>query len=37
MNYKNTKIAYAFVYRSKEFDQQMSAQVFGTVSVNWTF
>jgi len=37
MNYKNTKIAYAFVYRSKEFDQQMAAQVFGTVSVNWTF
>lgn len=37
MNYKNTKIAYAFVYRSKEFDQQMAAQVFGTVSINWTF
>jgi hypothetical protein len=37
MNYKNTKIAYAFVYRSKEFDQQVEAQVFGTVSVNWTF
>jgi len=37
MNYKNTKIAYAFVYRTKEFDQQIAAQVFGTVSVNWTF
>lgn len=37
MNYKNTKIAYAFVYRSKEFDQQIAAQVFGTLSLNWTF
>lgn len=37
MNIKNTKIAYAFVYRSKEFDSQQEAQIFGTVSINWTF
>jgi lipid A 3-O-deacylase len=37
MNIKNTKIAYAFVYRSKEFDSQKEAQIFGTVSINWTF
>jgi hypothetical protein len=37
MNIKNTKIAYAFVYRTKEFDSQRNAQIFGTVSINWTF
>ena len=36
-NYKNTKLAYAFVYRTKEFDNQLEPQVFGTVSLNWTF
>jgi hypothetical protein len=36
-NYKNTKLAYAFVYRTKEFDSQIEPQVFGTVSLNWTF
>ena len=36
-NYKNTKLAYAFVYRTKEFDNQIEPQVFGTVSLNWTF
>lgn len=37
MNIKNTKIAYAFVYRTKEFDSQRNAQIFGTVSIYWTF
>jgi hypothetical protein len=37
VNYKNTKFAYAFVYRTKEFREQEAAQVFGTVSLNWTF
>jgi hypothetical protein len=37
INYKNTKLAYAFVYRTKEFTDQDEAQVFGTVSLNWTF
>ncbi len=37
INYKNTKLAYAFVYRTKEFEEQEDAQVFGTVSLNWTF
>ncbi|MFM2177969.1 MAG: hypothetical protein RL015_2067, partial [Verrucomicrobiota bacterium] len=36
-NIKNTKIAYAFVYRTKEFDSQRNAQIFGTVSIYWTF
>ncbi len=36
-NFKNTKLAYAFVYRTKEFSAQQQAQVFGTVSLNWTF
>jgi len=37
MNFKNTKIAYALVYRTKEFKDQVEGQVFGTVSLNWTF
>jgi hypothetical protein len=36
-NYKNTKLAYALVYRTKEFKGQKDAQVFGTVSVNFAF
>jgi len=37
VNIKNTKLAYAFVYRTKEFRSQIAPQVFGTVSLNWTF
>ena len=37
VNYKNTKFAYAFVYRTEEFSGQKEAQVFGTVSVNFAF
>ncbi len=37
INFKNTKLAYALVYRTKEFKGQADEQVFGTVSVNWTF
>ena len=37
VNYKNTKLAYALVYRTREFNNQEDAQVFGTVSLNWTF
>ena len=37
VNIKNTKLAYAFVYRTKEFSEQQEAQIFGTVSLNWTF
>ena len=37
VNIKNTKLAYALVYRTKEFSQQEDARVFGTVSLNWTF
>ena len=37
VNYKNTKFAYAFVYRTEEFYGQNEAQVFGTVSVNFAF
>jgi len=37
LNIKNTKIAYASVYRTREFDSQKDAQIFNTVSLNWTF
>ena len=37
INITNTKIAYALVYRTKEFSAQQDAQIFGTVSFNWTF
>jgi hypothetical protein len=37
MNIKNTKLAYALVYRTKEFKGQDEGQLFGTVSTNWTF
>jgi lipid A 3-O-deacylase len=37
VNYKNTKLSYALVYRTKEFKGQDEGQVFGTVSLNWTF
>ena len=37
INIKNTKLAYAFVYRTKEFSAQKDAQIFGTVSINLTF
>jgi hypothetical protein len=32
VNYKNIKLSYALVYRTKEFDEQEEEQVFGTVS-----
>ena len=37
VNHKNTKLAYAFVYRTKEFYGQKEGQLFGTVSVNFAF
>lgn len=37
VNYKNTKIAYAFVYRTEEFYGQHAPQVFGTLSMNVAF
>ena len=37
VNYKNTKLAYAVVYRTKEFDEQDKAETFGTLSLNWTY
>jgi hypothetical protein len=37
INYHNTKLSYALVYRTKEFKQQEDGQLFGTVSLNWTF
>ncbi len=37
VNYRNTKFAYALVYRTEEFHGQNEAQVFGTVSVNFAF
>ena len=37
LNYKNTKLTYAVVYRSKEFDGQEEGQLFGSISVNFAF
>lgn len=37
VNYKNTKLTYAVVYRTKEFEGQEEAQLFGSVSVNFAF
>ena len=36
-NYKNTKLAYALVYRTREFKGQKEGQLFGTISVNIAF
>jgi hypothetical protein len=36
-NYRNTEIAFALVYRTKEFDGQETEQIFGTISVNVTY
>lgn len=36
-NYRNTKLAYALVYRTEEFKEQDEPQIFGTVSLNWTY
>ena len=35
LNYKNTKFTYALVYRTKEFEGQEEAQLFGSISVNF--
>ena len=38
VNYGNTKLAYALVYRTKEFSEQVDdGQIFGTVSINVSF
>lgn len=37
VNLRNTKLAYAVVYRTEEFEEQDGGQLFGTLSLNWTF
>lgn len=37
VSYRNLKGAYAFVYRTVEFDGQKKGQVFGTMSLNFSF
>lgn len=37
MNWKNTKLTYAMVYRSKEFDGQQHGQVFGSIMLSINF
>lgn len=37
VNYKNTKLTYALVYRTAEFDTQNGGQIFGSVTVNFAF
>ncbi len=36
-NYKNTKVTYAVTYRTKEFDMQEEAQLFGSISLTFAF
>ena len=37
LNWHNTKMSYAVVYRTREFNAQIAPQLFGTVSLNVTF
>jgi lipid A 3-O-deacylase len=37
MNYKQTKVTYALVYRTKEFDGQEEGQLFGSVTLQFAF
>ena len=37
LNYHNTKVTYALVYRTKEFEAQREGQLFGSVSLNFAF
>lgn len=37
LNYKNTKMTYALVYRTKEFDGQEEGQIFGSISLTLAF
>ena len=37
LNYKNTKLTYAFVYRTEEFVGQKAGEVFGALSMNVSF
>lgn len=37
VNYKNTELAFALVYRTEEFRGEDSGQIFGTVSINITY
>lgn len=37
VNYRNTKLTYALVYRTLEFDTQAEGQIFGSVSMNIAF
>jgi len=37
VNYKNTKVTYALVYRTEEFVGQRGGEVFGSISVNFAF
>ena len=37
LNYRNTKVTYAVVYRTEEFEAQKEGQLFGSVSVTFPF
>lgn len=36
-HYKNVKITYSHVYQTKEFEEQEDAQIFGSISIAYTF
>jgi hypothetical protein len=37
LNYHNTKVTYALVYRSEEFEAQKEGQLFGSITLNFAF
>lgn len=37
LNWKNTRLTYSYVVRSKEFEGQEDDQVFGSIMLSWTF
>lgn len=37
LNYHNTKVTYALVYRSEEFEAQKEGQLFGSITLNFPF
>ncbi|MDZ4401183.1 lipid A deacylase LpxR family protein [Prosthecobacter sp.] len=37
MNWRNTKISYAFVYRTREYEGQPNGQLFGSITLSFNF
>ncbi len=37
MNWKNTKLSYAYIYRTKEYEGQQDEQIFGAITLSFNF